>query len=103
MKVGFDLDGTAWKYRDLFVPVARGLKQQGIQIGIVTAHRGLQKADINLWINRGFPEPDFYYSKDDNQLNLELRDWKEYMCRTNNIDYLFDDIESEEVKLICTK
>jgi hypothetical protein len=102
MRVGFDLDGTAWKYRELFVLVASALKNKGIQIGIVTLHRGLREPDIKLWLARGFPPIDFYYSVDEYPTLVAptVQLWKQTVCKLNNIDYLFDDFESDEIKLI---
>lgn len=102
MKIGVDLDGTVWDHRDFFNEILRGLKLRGNLIGIVTAHQGLKNKDIVLWLNRGLPEIDFYYSRDEYQF-LEsdtLLSWKTRICKENNISYLFDDFDTKKVELV---
>ena len=65
MKVSFDLDDTAWKYRAFFSALAWALKSQGHEVGILTGHGDhLREADLRLWEARGFPPADFLYNAD---------------------------------------
>jgi len=100
MRVGFDLDGTSWKYREFFSTIAIGLKLVNVEIGIVTIHKGLKNPDLKLWLSRGFPPADFYFSKDEYPVDLDVRSWKIMVCKENDIHYLFDDFESDEIKLM---
>lgn len=66
MKVSFDLDDTAWKYRTAFRTLAHALKQAGHTVGILTGHGDhLREADLRLWVARGFPPADFLLNADD--------------------------------------
>jgi len=68
VKVSFDLDDTAWKYRTAFRVLAHALKAAGHTIGILTGHGDhLRKADLHLWVARGFPPADFLLNADDIQ------------------------------------
>jgi hypothetical protein len=68
MKISFDLDDTAWKYRRFFSALALALKSQGHLVGILTGHGDhLREADLQLWVSRGFPPADFLYNADDIQ------------------------------------
>lgn len=66
MKVSFDLDGTAWKYRRFFIELALALKVSGHEVGVITSHSNdLRAADQRLWAARGFPPPSFFYNAAD--------------------------------------
>ena len=98
MKVGIDLDGTAWKYPFLFTEIVKGLKSQGHTVGIVTAHRGLREADLNLWAKRGFPKPDFYISRDTYKgSHKTVKQLKLAMAK--DLDYLIDDFDTDSIQI----
>lgn len=66
MKVSFDLDDTAWKYRGFFRQLAHALKDAGHQVGILTGHSDhSREADLLLWRARSFPPADFLLNADD--------------------------------------
>lgn len=66
LKISFDLDDTAWKYRTFFRALAHALKAQGHQVGILTGHGdAIRDADLRLWEARGFPPADFLLNADD--------------------------------------
>ena len=101
MKIGFDLDGTCWEHRELFIAIITGLKLQGHSVGIVTAHnKASYPADMDLWKKRGFPEVNFYIAKGDEAKDIPTRDWKMSMCKGENIDFLFDDFDSGAISLV---
>ena len=104
MKIGIDLDGTAWRYQEFFKEFIKAMKLRGHTVGIVTAHRGIKQEDLNLWSRRGFPNPDFYISKDEfpERLGEQTRFWKLRVCNINGIEYLFDDFDDGDVKFVGT-
>lgn len=66
MKVSFDLDDTAWKYRNFFSTLAWALKRDGHQVGILTGHDdAIREEDLRLWEARGFPPADFLLNASD--------------------------------------
>jgi len=102
MKIAFDLDGVAWAHRELFRSIAYGLKAKGHEIGILTAHKDLRDADLVLWKARGFPDIDFYISKNESPQTIAQTDksWKLNQFIKYKIDYLFEDWDTGEVQLI---
>lgn len=106
MKIAFDLDGTAWKYPDLFIEIAWGLKNRGHQVGILTRHneKNDHAEDIFKWTMRGYPPPDFYHGQTKEDNAVPVRIWKAAMVAKYNIDYLFDDFASDTtVELLALK
>lgn len=96
LKVSFDLDGTAWKYRRFFRLLAHALKDAGHEVGILTAHDPrLFTEDERLWLGRGFPQPDFFYNHGDMRAafpSLEgLRALKIAFAESVGIDCHIDD------------
>ena len=92
MKISFDLDGTAWKYRKEFGALAWLLKKAGHEIGILTAHgEELKDRDIHLWTRRGFPPPDFYYCH--NRSEIPISEWKADTMSDEGIDLHFEDFD----------
>lgn len=97
MRVSFDLDGTAWKYRRFFRLLAHALKNAGHEVGILTAHDPrLFTEDERLWMRRGFPTPDFYYSHGDMRALFPdgpagIRDLKIAFAKAVGIDCHIDD------------
>jgi hypothetical protein len=66
MKISFDLDDTAWKYRAVFAAMAHAFKAAGHEIGIITGHGDyLREDDLKLWVARGFPPADFLLNASD--------------------------------------
>lgn len=109
MKVSFDLDGTAWKYRRPFIELALALKVSGHQVGILTAHsEKLRPEDMRLWQARGFPPPDFFYSAVDweeerHAEGVELREAKIAFAKKMEIDIHIDDFDDRhpgEVEMV---
>ncbi len=100
MKFAIDLDGTAWKYRRLFITLMRALQQSGHQVGILTAHSpALEREDRRLLLARGFPVPDFFINKQ--EPTEPCKPWKERMVQEHDIDCLFDDFDSPTIVLHC--
>lgn len=100
-RVAIDLDGTAWSHIELFKAIIKGLKDYNYEVGILTAHVNLREKDLNLWRSRGLPEVDFYYSKIRGEEHIPSKEWKIMMCNRHNIHYLFDDFDTEEIKLLA--
>jgi len=100
VKVGIDLDGTAWKYREFFSILMRAMQKAGLQVGIITAHCNMREEDLQLFSNRRFPTPDFYISKVEGERGIPSREWKIKKCFENGIEYLFDDFDTDEVRLV---
>lgn len=93
MKISFDLDGTAWKYRKEFSALAHILKVSGHEVGILTAHSpDLKDRDIELWLARGFPTPNFYICKEDKRYT-DAR-YKAEAMDIYEIDLHFEDFDS---------
>ena len=100
MKFAIDLDGTAWKYRQLFAALMRSLQREGHQVGILTAHGPvLEREDRRLLLARGFPEPHFFINKQEPA--EPCKPWKERMVQEHSIDCLFDDFDSPTIVLHC--
>jgi len=99
MKVSFDLDGTAWKHRAIFIALANALQLDGHDVGVLTAHsEELRAADLRLWAARGFPEPDFFYNAEDmRQAGVvglaDMRATKIAFARRAGITCHFDDFD----------
>ena len=101
MKIAFDLDGTCWEHRELFSAIIKGLRDQGHMVGILTAHNEtLEKPDLALWKARGFPDVNFYIAKTTECRDIPSFDWKMSMCKGESIDFLFDDFDTGDIKLI---
>lgn len=100
MNIGIDLDGTAWEYQDFFKELVVALKQRGHSISIITAHVNLVEADLLLWKRRGFPPVDAYISKVTGEEGIPSREWKLDTAKKYNLDYIFDDFDTKEVRLI---
>jgi len=103
VKIAIDLDGTAWFHREFFKDFVNAMQFFGHEIGILTSHNcNLKTKDLELWKQGGFPEPDFYICKTDDE-KKELKEtpgnngtWKARMVREYSIDYLFDDLDGNE-------
>ena len=92
MRISFDLDGTAWKYRKEFSALAHLLKNSGHEIGILTAHSpALKFRDIELWLARGFPAPDFYYCNENKE---PVSQFKAGIMSKFFIDVHFEDFDA---------
>ena len=100
MKIGIDLDGTAWKYREFFKEFILGFKSRGHILGIITSHVNLKEADIRLWKARGFPDIDFYISKVEGEEAIPSREWKINKSKENNIDYLIDNFDTDDILIV---
>jgi hypothetical protein len=60
MRVSVDLDGTCFAYPALFRALQAGLRAQGHQVGILTAHGAAQQAHDLAWCAaQGFAPWDF--------------------------------------------
>lgn len=104
MKIAIDLDGTAWKHREFFIEFVKAMKKANHNVGILTAHNcNLKIKDLNLWRKRGFPKPDFYICKteEDKEKYKPLDGnnglWKADMVDKYNIDFLFDDLDNNNI------
>jgi hypothetical protein len=98
MKVSFDLDDTAWKYRTFFRELAHALKAAGHTVGMLTGHGDASReSDFALWEARGFPPADFLLNADDCMRagvmwhDTPQRTWKLQLARKMGIDAHFDD------------
>lgn len=104
MVVAIDLDGTSFAYPDLFAHLMRSLQAQGHTVGILTAHHvSRQQEDLFQLFQLGFPKPDFYIGKHTDELSIPSKRWKPKVMHELGIEYLFDDYNSDEIKLISTK
>jgi len=100
MRIGIDLDGTAWEHREFFIEIIKGLKQLGHTICIITAHVNLANSDMELWKKRGFPTIDEYISKVAGEESIPSREWKLSASKQLHLDYIFDDFDTGDVRLI---
>lgn len=98
MKISFDLDGTAWKFREAFKELAHCFKARGHEVGILTGHDDtIREADLHLWTARGFPPADFLLNADDCQRagipwhGASQRQWKLKLALKNGVSMHFDD------------
>jgi hypothetical protein len=103
VKIAIDLDGTAWAYPSFFAELMRALQARGHQIGILTSHHeSLREADLRLFAARGFPTPSFYYAKRSDEAGLPAAEWKPAAMRRHHIEWLFDDLDTTEIRLLTT-
>ena len=100
MKIGIDLDGTAWDHRELFRDLILGLQNTGHQVGILTAHVNLIYQDLDLWSKRRFPAPDFYCSKKSGEESIPSKEWKIKAAKELGLDYIFDDFDTRNIQLV---
>ena len=100
MRIGIDLDGTAWEHRELFQELIKSLMLRGHKIYILTSHTKLEEQDLALWVKRGFPSVDGYYSKVAGEEGIPPREWKLKRAKELELDYIFDDFDTKEVRLI---
>lgn len=96
LKVGFDLDGTAWKFRAPLRELAHGLKLRGHQVGIITGHDdSIREADLRLWEARGYPKADFLLNASDRERegisDHGQRQWKGELCKRHGVTLHIDD------------
>lgn len=104
MKIAIDLDGTAWAHRELFRCMINGFIAAGHQVGILTGHNVKSAvADLHLWKARGFPTVHFYIAKETEEAGIPAEIWKPSMMKKHQIDYLFDDLDTNDVRLLCGK
>lgn len=94
MKIGIDLDGTAWAHRALFKAIIHGLQAYGHSVGILTAHINLEQEDKELWIKRDFPTVDFYVCKSKGEEGIPSSSWKKVKAKELGLDYIFDDFDT---------
>lgn len=108
MRVSFDLDDTAWKYREFFRELAHSLKARGHEVGACTGHRDdSREADQVLWLARGFPPMDFLLNADDGDRaglgalsggvcggGPSQRAWKLALAKQHGVHAHFDDFGS---------
>lgn len=100
MKIGIDLDGTAWDNRELFKELILALKSRGHEIQILTSHISLLDADMKLWRARGFPRVDGYICKSGGEEKVPSREWKINAAKKFQLDYILDDFDTGEIRLI---
>lgn len=102
--IAIDLDGTMWAHPELFSEMARALKARGHSVGILTANHVSRERENRARLRQvGFPRPDFFVSKKTEELMIPPRTWKPRVMHARGIDYLFDDLHSNEIKLLTTR
>jgi hypothetical protein len=72
-------------------------------VGILTAHRNLKQQDLLLWKARGFEDADFYISKDGTRKGVPVMRFKLKAMKDYNIDYLIDDFDTGEIRIVANK
>ncbi len=101
MKVGIDFHGTANAHPEFFAGVMRALRDSGHEVGIVTAAPQWSSAAIMDELRRlGFPRPDFVVAKSGVEQMIPNIAWKHMVMRRDRIDYLFDDFDTGQVRLV---
>jgi hypothetical protein len=100
MRIGIDLDGTAWEHRELFSELTKYFLQKGDEVYILTSHTNLKDHDLVLWKSRGFPANVKYCSKLSGEEGIPSREWKLSKAKELGLDYIFDDFDTGEVRLI---
>lgn len=104
MKVAIDIDGTLKAHPELFSELARALRARGHTVGILTAHHESRERYDRAWLKRiGFPRPAFFLCKTTEELPIPAWRWKPAVMERERIDYLFDDLNSSEIKLLTTR
>lgn len=103
LRIAIDLDGTAWSFTAFFIELMRALQARGHKVGILTSHNeSMRSADLNLFSRRGFPAPDFYIAKRTDEAHIAASQWKPAAMRLHAIDWLFDDLDTREIRLLTT-
>lgn len=99
LKIAIDLDGTAYRFPELFSEIMRGLQRAGHSVGILTGHseKDAKFSDLRKLKSLGFPDPDFYHGSQDGDVDPHV--WKPKKVKKYKIDYLFDDFKSPTVIL----
>jgi len=87
-KVAFDLDNTALRFPQVFVPMANLFADAGIQVGVMTGNRTDDARQA--WTDLGYPEPAFFTSHPKLDPNLTAT-WKADECKRLAVDTLIDD------------
>lgn len=92
MKISIDFDGTFWEHWAFFGEMGRGLQSQGHEVGILTGHDyRIEPEDRRLLISRCNFTPDFFLNRNDQELLMEVREWKAGVIERERIDVAFDD------------
>ena len=94
LKISIDMDGTLWQNMAFFRELMKVMQGQGHEVGILTGH-GLQseKPDIDLMIARGFPKPDFWFGRAEEDLPYNGAVMKSRRILSELIDYHYDDLD----------
>jgi hypothetical protein len=87
-KVAFDLDNTALRFPEVFVPMAQMFANCGVQVGVMTGNDTPEARED--WIDLGYPEPAFYevHPEMDGETTAQ---WKAEECKKLGIDLIIDD------------
>ncbi len=101
MRVGIDFHGTIDAHPDYFAAVMRALRDAGHQVGVVTAAPQWSAGDVLLKVRAmGLPEPDFVIAKSGVEQAIPNIAWKHMVMCRDRIDYLFDDFDTGQVRLV---
>jgi phosphoserine phosphatase len=101
MRIGIDFHGTIDAHPDYFAAVMRELRDAGHEVGVVTAAPQLSTGEILRRVRAlGLPDPDFVIAKTGVEQAIPNIAWKHLVMRRDRIDYLFDDFDTGEVRLV---
>jgi hypothetical protein len=105
MKIAVDLDGVAFSKEvgEFFKDLVISMQEIGHEVGILSARNFSMAAEwLLVWYNAGFPEPDFWIFKTDDEKKIykptkeNNGKWKADMVDMFDIDILFDDLDNNE-------
>ena len=98
--IAVDLDYTILAFPDFFKIFFLSLQKQGHQVGILTARPSSYDNENKIFLEKIGFKPDFYLSKSEEYSSMPVGMFKGIVCKTKNIDVIFDDFEHSNPKIV---
>lgn len=101
MKFSIDFDGTMWSHMSFFRAFMISMQAAGHQVGVLTGHSQDDrhiKNDIDLMVARGFPKPDFYFGRREEEMPFNGAVRKSAVILLEDIRLHFDDFDFNNVE-----
>jgi|GEM_PF-3435838 len=98
--IAVDLDYTILAFPDFFKVLFEAFQKQGHQVGILTARPSAYDDENKKFLSSIGFSPDFYISKSEEYSSMPVGMFKGIVCKTKNIDVIFDDFEHSNPKIV---